>query len=162
MTKKKSPPEVGLRQKALNLLARREYSGQELRRRLAAGGHDPDEIESLVTNFAEQGWLSDQRFAEQVVANRSRQYGQRRIAQELRDKGVGTETIAAALEGRTTDDEQLARALWLKKFGTAPATPQDKARQVRFLQARGFGLGLILRVIGGRGDDDLSFEETLE
>ncbi len=49
------------------------------------------------------------------------------------------------------------QALWRQRFGTAPANERDKARQVRFLQARGYGLSVALRVLraaGHRGDDD--------
>ena len=60
MTPKKSRPEPTLRQRALDLLGRREYSARELARRLAAFGHDMDEIESIVTNFEQKGWLSDE------------------------------------------------------------------------------------------------------
>jgi len=38
-------------------------------------------------------------------------------------------------------------ALWRRKFGTAPANDRDKARQVRFLQSRGFSLSAILKLL---------------
>ena len=154
MTPKKNRSEPTLLQRALDLLGRREYSAQELARRLAAFGHDMDEIASIVTNFEQRGWLSDARFAEQVVNARSRQYGGRRIEQELRDKGVDQATIDTALQMRDVDELELARSLWVKKFGTLPVSQQEKARQVRFLQGRGFPLALIFKVLGSAADDE--------
>lgn len=154
MIPKKNRSEPTLRQRALDLLGRREYSACELTRRLAAFGHDADEIESIVTNFEQKGWLSDARFAEQVVNARAHQYGGRRIEQELRDKGVDQSTIDDALRMRDVDELELVRTLWLKKFGTIPVSQQEKARQVRFLQSRGFPLSLIFKVIGSAVDDE--------
>lgn len=154
MTPKKNRPEPSLRQRALNLLGRREYSALELTRRLAAIGHDLDEIGSIVTDFEQRGWLSDARFAAQVVHSRAGQYGSRRIEQELREKGVDQQTIDGALETRDVEDIDVARALWQKKFGVLAVTPQEKARQIRYLQSRGFPLGVVFKVIGGLSDDD--------
>lgn len=159
MTPKKSRPEPTLRQRALDLLGRREYSARELARRLAAFGHDMDEIESIVTNFEQKGWLSDARFAEQVVHARAHQYGGRRIEQELRDKGVDQQTIDNALQTLDVDELELARGLWLRKFGTPPLTQQEKARQVRFLHSRGFPLSMIFKVIGSAADDESCNDE---
>lgn len=154
MTPKKNRPEPSLRQQALDLLARREYSAHELQQRLAAAGHDADAIAELVTDFAARGWLSDERFAGQVVRARSQRFGRRRIEQELRSKGVQEATIEQALQDSPVDDAALARSLWQKKFAQPPATAQEKARQVRYLVNRGFALGLVLNIVGGKADDD--------
>ncbi|MGB8410656.1 MAG: RecX family transcriptional regulator [Gallionella sp.] len=37
--------------------------------------------------------------------------------------------------------------MWKKKFGTAPQDDKEKAKQVRFLQSRGFSLDAIFKVL---------------
>lgn len=155
MTAKKSRPELSLRQRALNLVSRREYSRLELSRRLANYGEDADEISAVLSDFEQRGWLSDARCAEQVVHQRQASMGIRRITQELREKGLDAATIEAALEANPVDELEVARSVWQKKFGTPPTTQQEKAKQVRFLQSRGFGLNSIFKVIGGSPDDDV-------
>ena len=44
-----------------------------------------------------------------------------------------------------------ASALWQQRFGVAPANQREKARQVRFLQSRGYGLAVVLRVLRAAG-----------
>lgn len=153
MMRKKSRSETSLRQRAIDLLARREYSSQELARRLAAYGQDSDEIATIVTDFAREGLLSDTRFAEQLVRSRAGQYSARFIVQQLREHGVDQATIEHALAENEQDDLDAARALWRKKYGRAPVDMKDKARQVRYLQGRGFDLGVILKVIGSDADE---------
>lgn len=146
-------PVISLRQRALNYLSRREYSRRELQHKLAAfieeesGGEDEghDEIDALLDDFQKRGWLSDQRFAEQVVHARQSRYGSMKIAHELREKGVDDALVANALD--SLDDFQNAKAVWQKKYGSLPQTRQDWAKQARFLQSRGFGFDVIKRVL---------------
>ena len=158
MTLKKSPPESGagvtLRQRALNWLARREYSHAELARRLAAFCDNPDEIAALLGDFAQRGWISDERYAAHKVQQRGDQFGARRIRHELREQGLSGEVIDAALAGSEHDEFATAQALWRKKFGVPPADQKEKARQIRFLAARGFAMQVIFQVVASGGDDD--------
>ena len=86
-------------------------------------------------------------------ARRSR-YGARRIERDLREKGVSEEAVAAALTGLKAGELEAAREVWRRKFGgREPRGPSDRARQVRFLQGRGFALDTIFRVIKG-GEDE--------
>ena len=55
---KKSSAGLSLRARALGLLARREYSKQELAARLLQHTEDPDEIPPLLEDFEQRGWLS--------------------------------------------------------------------------------------------------------
>ncbi|MCW3478281.1 recombination regulator RecX [Neisseriaceae bacterium JH1-16] len=142
-----------LRARALDLLSRREYSRVELTRKLAPHADSAEEVEALLADLAERGWQSDSRFAEQFAHVRSQKYGTRRIAQELRMKGVDDATIRE-LAGSSEDEFATARAQWQKKFGQKADTPQERARQMRFLAARGFGGGVIRRVLESAGDDD--------
>ena len=129
------------------MLARREYSRFELESKLAPFTEDPAEISELLADFERRGWLSEQRVVEQVTASRRRRFGAQRIAHELREKGLSDAAIAGAQAQLKETELETARAVWMKKFGVAPANARDKARQMRFLQGRGFGLEVIRRLL---------------
>jgi len=146
---RENKPERSLRAQALALLARREHSRQELERKLAPRTENPEEIPPLLDEFERRGWLSEARVVEQTVAARRARFGAAHIAHELRSKGVSEAAIAAA-ESQLKDSEvEAARAVWQKKFGAAPSNPREKARQMRFLQGRGFSFDVIRRVLSG-------------
>jgi regulatory protein len=86
------------------------------------------------------------------MASRRRRFGTRKITQELRQKGLSNDAIAGARESLKDSELDAARDVWRRKFGTPPADARDKARQMRFLQGRGFGLDIIRKVVAG--DDD--------
>lgn len=112
-----------------------------------------DKIKVILDDFKQRGWLSDERFAEQVSHARQRKFGSQRIANELRQKGVADDVIANAIESAKTNDLDNARAIWQKKYGQAPKDKNEWAKQARFLQGRGFGFDIIKRVIAESGDD---------
>ena len=129
------------------MLARREYSRLELGRKLAAVAENPEEIAGLLDDFERRGWLSESRVAEQVLTSRRRRFGAQRIVHELRAKGLSDAAIAGAQLQLKESELETARAVWMKKFGVVPANARDKARQMRFLQGRGFSLDIIRRVL---------------
>lgn len=140
--------------RALRLLARREHSRTELGRKLSVHATDPDDVERVLDECERRGWLSERRVVEQRVHTLRQRFGARRIERELRQKGVSEEAVAAALAGLKDDELDAARAVWRRKFGgRQPRRPADRARQVRFMQGRGFDLDVILKVIKG-GEDD--------
>lgn len=143
-----------LRERALRLLARREHSRAELARKLSLHAEEPAEVETVLDEFERRGWLSERRVVEQLVHTRRSRYGARRIERDLRQKGVSEEAVSAALSELKGGELEAAREVWRRKFGgIQPRRPADRARQVRFLQGRGFVLEVILRVIKG-GDED--------
>jgi regulatory protein len=147
MAASKAKSEAPLRAKALRMLARREYSRSELERRLAPFAEDPAEIFELLADFERRGWLSESRVVEQVLASRRRRFGAQRIAQELREKGLSDAAIAGAQMQLQEGELEAARAVWMKKFGVVPTSARDKARQMRFLQGRGFSIDIIRRLL---------------
>jgi regulatory protein len=136
-----------LRDRAIRLLARREYARSELEQRLVARGGERREVRAVLDALAADGLLSDARYARAVVAQKAGGHSRRSIAEALKAKGVSHEDIAAAIAETELDDEGAMRALWQRRFGQAPADERAKARQVRFLQARGFALSAILKLL---------------
>src|ERR1700693_6164001 len=95
--------EPSLRARAMRFLARREHSRAELRRKLAAIATEGEDVDALLDELANRGWLSDARYAELAVRSKARRFGPLRVAHQLRTKGVGDETIALAFASAGAD-----------------------------------------------------------
>jgi regulatory protein len=141
-----------LRARALRLLARREHSRAELRRKLEPHVEEGVDLEALLDDFTKRGWLSEERFVEQTVRAKARKFGPVKIAHHLREKGIGEEGIAAALAQAKAGEAGALEAAWRSRFGRLPEDAADKARQVRFLQGRGFALESIMKLLRSLAD----------
>ena len=128
------------RKKAMDFLARREYGQTELIKKLADKGYDRSVAEQAVNKLTEDGLQSDQRFAGAFVQSRINQgKGPVRIRLDLGQRGVGDAAIELAIEDASANWFELARDVRLRKFGTGkPSDFKAKAKQMRFLQYRGF------------------------
>lgn len=146
-----------LERSAIGLLARRDHSRAELLRKLTTRGFDATEVEPLLDRLAAQRLQSDARFAESYARMRSgRGYGPQRIRAELRERGVAAELIERELAALTGADIPHIDAVWRRKFaGCLPQDYRERARQMRFLQQRGFSLADIHALFGrlAAGDD---------
>ena len=151
MMRMKKKVEISLRQRALNYLSRREYARAELLHKLSRYTEDQGEVEILLDELAGKGWLSEQRFTEQLVHVRHGKYGSRMVAHELQEHGISEELINETRSKLKVRDYANAVEVWRKKFGEPPKNIKEKAKQVRFLQSRGFELGIILQVLKQSG-----------
>ena len=152
-------PEISLRARALQYLARREYSRAELHGKLLPHAQADEDFEqafdssghvnldALLDDLTTRGWLSDERAATQLVHARRSRFGTQRILHELHQKGIAEELISAALPELKASELEAARSVWQRKFGAAPQDEKQKAKQVRFLQSRGFSLDAIFKVL---------------
>ncbi|MGE5096080.1 MAG: recombination regulator RecX [Betaproteobacteria bacterium] len=139
--------EPSLRARALRLLARREHSREELRRKLAPHMAEGEDLESLLDDFTQRGWLSDARFAEQAIRAKARRFGPLKLAQHLRERGLDEEAIAAGFHAAGEEGMASIEAVWKSRFHAPPADDRERARQIRFLQGRGFALEHILKFL---------------
>lgn len=135
-----------MRARALGHLARREHSRLELARKLAAHASEPDALETLLDGLVQEGLLSDQRFVESLVRRRGARYGVRRLEQELAEHRLGGEFSAEPLAELRRAEPDLAWQAWERRFGRPPADLAERARQHRFLMARGFGAEAVASV----------------
>lgn len=140
-------PELSLRGRALQALARREHSRAELHSKLQKHASEDQDVDALLDDLVRAGWLSDQRATEQTVRIRSGRFGTQRITHELRQKGISDELIQQVLPQLKTGELEAARSVWQKKFNTSPQDAKEKARQMRFLQSRGFSFEVIFQVL---------------
>jgi regulatory protein len=140
----KKPAANSLKSTALRLLATREHSRLELRRKLEARASEGDDVEAVLERMSETGLQSDQRFAESYVRSKAARLGAARIRRELEERGVAGEQARAALDEVLEHDElSRARGVWQKKFGQVPGDAKEWARQARFLQSRGFSADIV-------------------
>jgi len=169
-----APKQRSLKARALQWLAQREHSRLELERKLmraaraahtasepalasaveaAAAPHaeafDADtarrEVESLLDWLQEHRFLAIDRFVESRMHLRASRFGNLRIRQELAQHALELDDDAR----RALDESEPARARAVRdrRFGQAPDTAHERARQARFLAARGFSADVIQRVL---------------
>lgn len=143
------------RKKAMDYLARREYGQDELVKKLATAGFDADVAADEVARLTDEGLQSDERFAGSFVQSRINQgKGPVRIRQELKERGLNSALADEAMEESGQDWYALARDVRVRKFGESlPEDFTEKARQMRFLQYRGFESEQIQVVVSSHGDD---------
>jgi regulatory protein len=158
-------PRLSLKGRGLQILAQREHSRSELRRKLlaharkpAAVGEPPPEpeeaeaqVEAVLAWLAQHQYLSEERFVESRIHVRAARYGNLRIRQELAQHGVAlSDEASRQLKDSETDR---AREVWSRKFGQPAQDAPERAKQMRFLAARGFSGEAIRRVLRDAGDD---------
>ena len=123
----------------MGLLARREHSRVELETKLRQREFSSSEIAETLELLIERDWQSDERYAAALLRSRvSKGHGPVRIANELKQKGVADELIAATLSEADVDWVEQCLATWQRKFNQLPQSYEEKAKQQRFLQYRGF------------------------
>jgi regulatory protein len=141
---------------AVTLLARRDYSTQELKKKLADRGYDEHAREVVVDDLESMGKMNNERYGQNVVAYRARRgHGPARIRNELQKSGLSRSTIDEAVKGEDAPDFKVrAREVRERKFGPEiPTDPKERARQARFLQYRGFSNDHIRAALEGDLED---------
>ena len=141
---------VSLRAQAMRFLARREHSREELRRKLATRVEEGDNLEAVLDELAAKGWLSDARYAEHTVRAKARRYGPLKVAHYLKSRGVNEAAIEAGVRAAGDDGTANLETIWKTRFRHLPSDERERARQVRFLQGRGFALEEIFRFLKQR------------
>lgn len=130
---------------AWRALNRRDRTVAELARMLAAKRVEPGEIEAVVAELVESGYLDDARYARQFADDRRRLdgWGAERIERRLRALGVDAGLIAAAVGEQDAEAErEAALALLRRRFPDPPSTPRDLERALGVLVRKGYELEL--------------------
>ena len=146
---------ISLRARALGMLARREHSRAELARKLAAYAESDEVLAALLDDLEASRLLSDARYVEARLNARGARYGNRRLSQELRARGVDAALVETALAA-CGDEVARARQVWQRRFGAQPPALDvaGRAKQVRFLMRRGFSGETIRRALGADFDEE--------
>jgi regulatory protein len=157
--------ERSLKSRALQLLAQRDQSRLELRRKLlrharAEAADDEnavlgagEKVDALLDWLEANRFLSNERFVESRVHAREARFGNLRIRNELAQHAL----VLPAELARALADSELERALAVRarRFARAPRDAAERAAQSRFLLARGFSPELVHRLMRRlpRGED---------
>jgi regulatory protein len=135
-------------QRALAALARREHSRLELARKLQRFA-EQGEIDAVLDRLEQQKLLSAERFSQSLLNRRAERYGSARIVRELQEHDLDPELIRERAAELARSEVERCHAVWQKKFDTLPDSLEERARQTRFLAARGFSGEAIRAVLKG-------------
>jgi len=145
MLKKKQRPDKTAYANSLRLLAMREHSEQQLRKKLEQREFDESEIDDAIETLKSEGYLSDRRFAESYLRSRQlKLYGPVKIRLELQERGVSADIIAALMDHQNEDEWThdwfaIMQQAYDRKYGHDEAKDySEKAKRCRYLQSRGF------------------------
>jgi len=136
-----------LKGRALRLLGQREHSRAELERKLRKYEEEAGSLARALDELAAKDFISEARVVQSVLHQRAARMGAARVRQELLHKGIAPEAVAEAVAGLQGSELDRARQVWQRRFGVAPQDARERARQVRFLMARGFDGGVIAKVL---------------
>ena len=138
-------PRLSAYDKALSLLARREQSRRELRRKLGQGGYEGDEAEAALDRLGEQRYQDDERFAAMLLRNRAAQgYGPARIRMELKTHGLSDAAIRQLLDESDVDWQAHAAHQLRRRYGGKPAADrEEQGKRAQFLLRRGFSAATV-------------------
>ncbi len=130
---------TAVRRAAMDLLARREHSIQELQRKLRQRGADMQLVEVELQKLVDEGLLCEQRYLESYINSRAYSgRGPLRIREELNARGLSREDISKALAEADIDWSAQLQQLWERRFGQLQLERREYAKQVRFLLSRGY------------------------
>lgn len=145
---------ASLRHYAVGLLARRDHGRSELRAKMMRKFGPEATVEPVLAWCEQHGFLDDRRFTGFFVRSRiDRGQGPLRIRAELLQRGIPEALIGDALREADCDWFALARAVRQRRFRALPADRKEKAKQLRFLQSRGFDAEQSFHALGHNGDD---------
>ena len=138
-------PIKNIRLKAMDFLARREYSHKELKQKLFERFPDSTEIEQVLDGLTKDGLQSDARFADSFFRLRvNAGYGPNYIRAELRQRGIDEALIAEVFSEQGVDWLEAARQVFDKKFrGVDLSDQKARAKCMRFMQYKGFAFDQI-------------------
>ena len=157
LTNNSNKTQLKLKKRALYYLGKRDYSRVELERKILTYSESLKisrvDLELMLDELEEKDWLSDDRFSEQFVLSKKRKFGARKIAHELKLRGVNELIISRVLRDIKDDEFLLAKKIWEKKFNQIPITIDEKAKQIRFMQSRGIEVAIIHQILSGKSPE---------
>jgi regulatory protein len=144
---------ISLKARALRYLAAREHSRLELARKLSRYAQDGDDIEALLDTLEAAKFLSQSRFSESLINRRAARFGNSRILSELQSHGIQGDALNQIKTNLAADELTRAREVWRRKFGQPPVDAAERAKQMRFLQQRGFSHQAIKAALSAMASD---------
>ncbi|MDB5964062.1 MAG: recombination regulator RecX [Polaromonas sp.] len=144
---------LSLKGRALRYLSAREHSRAELERKLAPHEETPGQLAQVLDELQAKDFISEARVVESVINRKAGRFGASRLRHELMGKGLDTDLVAEAMAGLKATEAERAREVWRRKFDGPAPDAAGRAKQMRFLAARGFGAEAIRRAVSGSDED---------
>lgn len=138
---------LSLKARALRYLSQREHSRLELARKLSGYAQTQEELETVLDFLEAQNWLSSTRFVESLVRRRGSRFGNAKILYELSQHGIEGAALKELEFTLLAGELQRAQEVWQRKFGKMADTREERMKQARFLEQRGFSRGVIRTIL---------------
>ncbi len=152
--------------KALDLLARRQQTTAELRRKLHQRGYGKEDIEQVIVRLGELRYLDDERTASAWAAELAGRggIGRRRALEKMIKRGIPVETARRELMAVWDDELERSRALAVARKWVQVRHPDlsdivERRRLARSLAGKGFSGETVWRTVSrvsGEADDPAS------
>lgn len=145
-------------------MARREHSTSELASKLERAGFDQATIDQALSEVIEQGYLSDERYARLLAADRRNLdgWGVERIRDRMLRAGIDPALIDITLAAFDPASELAAAlALLRRRLPVPPTGPRERQRAFALLVRQGFESEVAYDAVRDHedthagGDDDL-------
>ncbi len=122
------------------------------------------DLAKALDDLEQHGLLSDVRTADALLLAKAPRYGSRRLKQMLQAKSLDAELVSQTLVRARESEFDRARAVWHRRFGAPPTDLRERARQQRFMLARGFEASVIDRVLkdASRADEGRTVDPVPE
>ncbi len=146
--------------RAMHLLQKREYTVEELRRKLRQGLYPDPVVEEALSYVASYRYTDDLRYAEDYITGHAERRSRRRIEQDLTARGIGRDTLERAWQswerkGGVLDERAQIRELLQKRsYDPDAADSKERQRTYAFLLRKGFSGEEIRRALRAAEDFD--------
>ncbi len=128
----------------------------ELERKLKPHAESAEQLAQVLDELTAKDFISEARVVESVINRRSAKFGAARVKHELLGKGLDAELVLEAMSRLKATEVERARQIWSRKFNGQSLDAAGRAKQMRFLAARGFSGDAIRKVMSAAADDNYS------
>ena len=149
-----------VRRSAFWHLGRRDHSEQELRGKLARKTTNQQWIDTVIEECFSADYLNEKRFIENFIRfSQNKSYGQKRIARDLKNKGLSTEEVNLAFSKDHYDYIKSAAKLLQSRYKQGIYNPYLKQKAMAFLQAKGHDFDDIFKAVNEH-NQNYAIEDT--
>lgn len=138
---------LDLYHKALDFLARRDYSYHELFIKLHKYSDDEKAIIKVLDEMVAKKFLDEERYIENFIAAKSKRFGSLKIKYLLKSKVDNSELVNRLYQKAQIDEQQIASLALTKKYKSPPENSKEHAKYLRFLLSRGFSMEVAIAAL---------------
>lgn len=146
--------------KAYDYLSYGDMSEKKLFEKLTRYGFSKDIALDCVEKMRESGYVDNARYAQSLARSlaNTRLYGPRRIIQELRRRGVDSQTAQDALDSTDADYEENIRVLARGRLKRDMTDPREVQKLIAALMRSGYDYDTIKSSIASMADGEEIYE----